>query len=89
MSSQLKAIPKQNRDMLVGCAIGLCEKVLKRMWRQAAFDSTELHGLGWQIVKRTLVLDLTSASGEVPIGSKLENKLQPAGAQAGTSWSPS
>ena len=89
MWSQLKATPKQNRDMPVEYAIGMWEKVLKRMWSRAVFDSTELHRLGWQIVKRTLVLDLTSASGEVPTGSKLENKLQPAGAQAGTSWSPS
>ena len=36
------------------------------MWREAAFDFTELHRLGWQIVKGKLVLDLTSASGEVP-----------------------
>ena len=66
MWSQLKATPEQDMDMLMRYAIGMGEKVLKRMWRQAVFDSTELHRLGWQIVKGKLVLDLTSASGEVP-----------------------
>ena len=65
MWSQLKTTPEQDRDMTVRYATGMGETVLKRMWRQALFDSRELHRLGWQIVEGMPVLNLASASGEV------------------------
>ena len=61
-----KTTPEKDREMLVKYAIGGGEDLLKKMWRQSLFDSTELHRLGWEVVKGqpVLDLDLTSVSGE-------------------------
>ena len=64
MWSQLKTTPQQDREMTVRYATGLGEVMLKRMWRDALFNSIELHRLGWQIVENTPVTDLASGSGE-------------------------
>ena len=64
--SQLKTTPQQDRESTVKYATGLGEVVLKRMWKDALFDFTELHRLGWQIVENAPVTDLALVSGEVP-----------------------